>query len=483
VAVRPLPANARPRVARRALAVAVVLAIAGATCIALAARADTEPAVTSASAFVSSPQLATPLWSPRRVPALFGAAVAASKLRGELTDALGPINGCVTVNGPTGSVARIQPETPFAGASTQKLLVAAAALAVLGAHHHFDTRAVSDADLHDGTLNGDLTIVGGGDPVLSTASAPSAVQAPSTRLSDLADAIVRAGVRRITGALVADDTRYDRERALPTWDPTDVSSGQIGALGALIVNGGRGEDAHASPDPALATVQELATMLEARGVTIADGASDPGHAALGSAHEIASVASPPLDQIVAQMLTISDNETAELLTRELGHVRAGESTTVAGTRAIPAALSRLGVPTAGVALVDGSGLSATGRVTCAALLGVIALGSQPRFAGLIEGLPIAAQTGTLAERFVGTSLAGRLRAKTGHITGVSGLAGLIPSAVAEAPGKDHDSYRFASVANGDFSTMEGEGLEDQIAGLIGTYVDEPSAPNPIPAPG
>ena len=445
----------------------------------LAARADTEPAVAAASR-PSAPSLATALWSPRRVPALFGSAVAAAKLQGTLTTSLGSTRGCVAVDGPAGKVADVQGQLPLAGASTQKLLVGAAALAVLGAHHRFETRAVSAADVHGGTLGGDLTIVGGGDPVLSTSDVPSTAQAPNTPLSGLADAIVRAGVRRIDGSVVADDSRYDRARSVPSWKPIDISEGDVGALGALIVNGGRGDDERAVADPALDAVQALSTMLTARGVQIGNAAIDPGRAASSSAsaHEIARVESPPLDAIVGQMLTVSNNETAELLTRELGVARAHEGTTAAGTRAIPAVLRDLGVPTAGVALVDGSGLSATNQITCAALLGVVGLGSQPKFAGLVRGLPIAGQTGTLAGRFLGTPLAGRLRAKTGHIDGVVGLAGLIPPAA----GHHGPDYRFASLANGNFSTSEGESLQDQLAGQIGAYVDEPSAPDPIPAP-
>ena len=479
MAVRTLPSNARPRVARRTLAAAVIFAIAGVACVGLAARADTEPAVAAASR-PSAPSLATPLWSPRRVPALFGSAVAAAKLQGTLTTSLGSTRGCVAVDGPAGKVADVQGQLPLAGASTQKLLVGAAALAVLGAHHRFETRAVSAADVHGGTLGGDLTIVGGGDPVLSTSDVPSTAQAPNTLLSGLADAIVRAGVRRIDGSVVADDSRYDRARSVPSWKPIDISEGDVGALGALIVNGGRGDDERAVADPALDAVQALSTMLTARGVQIGNAAIDPGRAASSSAsaHEIARVESPPLDAIVGQMLTVSNNETAELLTRELGVARAHEGTTAAGTRAIPAVLRDLGVPTAGVALVDGSGLSATNQITCAALLGVVGLGSQPKFAGLVRGLPIAGQTGTLAGRFLGTPLAGRLRAKTGHIDGVVGLAGLIPPAA----GHHGPDYRFASLANGNFSTSEGESLQDQLAGQIGAYVDEPSAPDPIPAP-
>jgi D-alanyl-D-alanine carboxypeptidase/D-alanyl-D-alanine-endopeptidase (penicillin-binding protein 4) len=388
------------------------------------------------------------------------------------------VQGCVTVASPDAPVTAVDPATPLAGASTQKLLVAAAAISALGEDHHFETRAVAGSDVHDGTLDGDLTIVGGGDPVLTSAAPSAPAAAPNTQLADLADAIVRAGVHHITGALVADDTRYDRTRTVPTWGPTDVADGEVGALGALIVNGGRGNDGRAASDPALATVQSLAQMLAARGVAIDGGETDPAHAAPDAAREIAHVDSPPLHDIVAWMLTVSDNETAELLTRELGFTHAHDGSTAAGTRAVPDVLARVGVPTAGVALVDGSGLSATDRITCPALMAVIGLGNTAPFAGIRAGLPVAGQSGTLALRFLGTPLAGRLRAKTGHISGVSALAGSIP------PAHRHDAagYRFATVVNGDFSTDAGATLVDGIALRIGDYVDDPDAPDPIPPP-
>jgi D-alanyl-D-alanine carboxypeptidase/D-alanyl-D-alanine-endopeptidase (penicillin-binding protein 4) len=458
-----------------------VLAIAGGTCVVLASRADTAPAVTKASARsqASEATLATPLWSPRRVPTLFGAAVAAAHLHADLAHTLSGVDGCVTVASADGPVTAVDPGQPLAGASTQKLLVAAAATAALGGDHRFETRAVADGDVRDGTVDGDLTIIGGGDPVLSTSTSPSTAAAPVTRLDDLADAIVRAGVRRVTGAIAADDTRYERARAVASWDPTDVEQGQVGALGALIVDGGRGTDQRAVADPALATVRALADRLAARGVVIDGRATHPDRSAPESAREIARVASPPLHEIVAWMLLISDNETAEMLTRALGVARAHDGSTAAGTRAVAEVLAGLGVPTAGVSLADGSGLSAANRVTCPALMGAVALGETPRFAGIADGLPVAGRSGTLLPRFLGTSLAGRLRAKTGHITDVSGLAGDIPAAGAAGD----DRYRFASLVNGAFSTDEGAALVDGVATRIGGYIDHPDAPEAIPAPG
>lgn len=477
MAVRTLPPKPRARVARRrAFATAAVLAIAGATCVALAVGAGTQPA--AAVAVASKPPVATPLWSPRRVPALFGSAVAAAKLDRALAAITAPYASCIAVDSAAGSLVRAHTDLPLAAASTQKLIVGAAAIAVLGPQHRFRTRAVSDASVHDGTLDGDLTIVGGGDPMLSTSDTPSTATAPNTPLSSLADSIVAAGVRRINGALLADDSRYDRDRAAPDWKASELTEGDIGALGALVVNEGRNDNGLPASDPALDTVQDLATLLSARGVEISNGANDPGHAAPESAKEIAHVESPPLSDIVEELLTVSNNETAELLTREIGVALAGSGTTSAGMHAIPGILSKLGVPVAGVVLRDGSGLSPTDRITCGALLAVVDLGSRPKFAALDRGLPVAAQSGTLIARFQGTPLAGRLRAKTGHIDNVVGLAGVIdPGPNGTTPGA-----HFAFLANGDFSTSGGDSLQDQIADAINAYLDAPVVPDSVPAP-
>ena len=72
-------------------------------------------------------------------------------------------------------LARINADRPLAAASTQKLLVAAAALSVLGATSHFTTRAVSAGAVSGKVLTGDLVVVGGGAPVLTTAADPGAV--------------------------------------------------------------------------------------------------------------------------------------------------------------------------------------------------------------------------------------------------------------------------------------------------------------------
>jgi D-alanyl-D-alanine carboxypeptidase/D-alanyl-D-alanine-endopeptidase (penicillin-binding protein 4) len=92
-------------------------------------------------------------------------------------------------------------------------------------------------------------------------------------------------------------------------------------------------------------------------------------------------------------------------------------------------LNALGIPLAGVELVDGSGMSFSDRATCRAVLTTIGLIDQARYRALYDGMPVPGAPGTLSKRYVGTPLAGRLRAKTGSITGSQALAGILTARV------------------------------------------------------
>jgi D-alanyl-D-alanine carboxypeptidase/D-alanyl-D-alanine-endopeptidase (penicillin-binding protein 4) len=136
---------------------------------------------------------------------------------------------------------------------------------------------------------------------------------------------------------------------------------------------------------------------------------------------VAALASPPVSQIVAEMLTDSDNETAEAALKEIGVAVSGEGSWAAGRAALTQLLSDAGVPLDGVTLVDGSGLSNHGRLTCRTLTELL---TRPETGPVVrDGLAVAGETGTLAERWQGTPVAGRLRAKTGSLRNVTALAG------------------------------------------------------------
>jgi len=322
-------------------------------------------------------------------------------------------------------------------------------------------------------------VIGGGDPLLASPAFQNQLHArvltttePVTPLASLADAIVRAGVRHVDGALVGDDHRHEQLRFLPVWKPSYRTDGQVGALSALGIDHGFASPgtAVASPDPAAATAAQLASLLAARGVAVGAGARS-GRAP-ARVRGVARVQSAPLDQIVAAMLTASDNYAAETLAREVGVARAHAGTTAAGTAAIVAVLRGLGIPTAGTVLLDGSGLAPGDRVTCDTLVGAVDLATRPRFAALDRGLAVAGETGTLAKRFVGDPLRGVLRAKTGHIDGVAGLSGVVD---------DAQHLRFAFLVNGHFTTSQGEALQATVARLVAAYPQLPAQPV-VPAP-
>jgi D-alanyl-D-alanine carboxypeptidase/D-alanyl-D-alanine-endopeptidase (penicillin-binding protein 4) len=450
---------------RAILRVLGLLFVAIAVACTVVALRDDEPAAATPTA-TDSRAATSPLLSARRMPYFFTDAAARKALADTLSAYVGNFQACVAVDDPSAPdspVAAVNADRAFAPASTLKLVTGAAALSVLGPDHTFVTRAQLAKD-------GNLYLVGGGDPVLTTPQNEQRIRNSArtrtdviTPLASLADAIVANGVKSVP-ALVADDSRQDDLRFLPEWKPGYTAD--IGPLGALTVDDGiaRGERV---TDPALNAGAQLQALLAARGVTV--GGVTRGTAPSG-AREVGSVMSPPLSDIVASMLTSSDNQTAEMLMREIGLARGGDGSTAAGTRVAADALKELGVDTAGLDLKDGSGLAPANRVTCTTLLGTLELAHDARFAALDRGMPIAGSTGTLAAR--GDGLEGTLRAKTGYIDDVAGLAGIVD---------DSEHLRFAFLANDSFSAAGGRAIADQVARLVAAFPQSPTT-QVVPAP-
>jgi serine-type D-Ala-D-Ala carboxypeptidase/endopeptidase (penicillin-binding protein 4) len=462
--------------------VAVILITAAAGCGYLALRDDDAPA-----AATNAKRLGTPLWSPRRVPQPIVDAVGAQRLQSRLDAVLGGGQSCVVVHAGSGDVASHTPNLALAPASTEKLLTSLAAMSALGSEFKYDTTVVAPSDPANGTVDR-LWLVGAGDPSLSTPDYPSMVESnprrdheeqatgPSkstTSLAALADAITAAGVRTIPGGVQGDDSRYEAARYVPTWDPTYRTDPEIGPIGALTVNHGMSAiqpKLTAVDDPAVFAATQLSDLLRARGVSV----GSPGRStAPAGAKPIASVQSAPLHDLVAAALESSDNLAMEMFAREVGLKLANQGTTAAGAKAIVDKVHELGVPVDGVSLVDASGLDYADRVSCQTLMGVLGFGARREFNVLWSGLAVAAQTGTLADEFRGSPLSGKLRAKTGSLTGVTGLAGLVDTGRAVV---------FSYLANGNFTEASGIGMRGRIAEIIGQFPDAPAADQLVPAP-
>ena len=211
------------------------------------------------------------------------------------------------------------------------------------------------------------------------------------------------------------------------------------------------------PSAARSAAAVLARLLTDRGILI--GGDAASGAAPRDAVEVAAVASAPLADVISELLVTSDNQTAELLTKEMGLASAGTGTTEAGLAVIEQYLTDLGVT--GADLVDGSGLAPTNQVTCDQLVEVLDV------TGGIDGslgrsLPVAGESGTLKKRFADTPAAGRLRAKTGYLAEVTSLAGFVPLASGEVA-------TFAYIANGQIVDEAVKAPQDLLATILATY--------------
>jgi D-alanyl-D-alanine carboxypeptidase/D-alanyl-D-alanine-endopeptidase (penicillin-binding protein 4) len=279
---------------------------------------------------------------------------------------------------------------------------------------------VQAAGVDAGVVAGDLYLVGGGDPLLTADDYPAETingypVLNATSLDTLADSVAAAGITQIQGDIVGDGTRYDDEFFHPSWSD-DVRVVEAGPIDALLANDGRflTDEWQVANDPNAGAAEEFGRLLEARGISVG------GEATSGTAPEaatsVASIESAPLPLVVAEMQATSDNNTAEMLLKEMGVVAAQEGTTVAGASAATAAMTALGIDTAGVVVDDGSGISNENRVTCRALAGLLEI-YEPGD-DFAAGLPIAGETGTLADVFGDSPVAGRLVGKTGTLGNV-----------------------------------------------------------------
>jgi len=326
-------------------------------------------------------------------------------------------------------------DTVVLPASTMKILVAAVALDLLGDDFRYTTRVMGPTP-SAGVINGDVYLVGGGDPLLSGDWYPQSdldrfPAFNTTSLDELARNLAAAGVTQINGDVLGDGSRYDDELYAPGWG-ADVNGIEAGPYDALLVNDARVlGDEQRSNDPNQAGAREFARILGEQGISVTGGAGT-GTAPAGAA-ELATVQSQPLPAVIAEMLTNSDNNTAELMLKEIGLTASGSGTREAGAEAIAATLAGWGIDTTGLVVADGSGLSTDDRITCRTMIAVL---QHAGFASAVgQGLAIGGETGTLNDVFGDTSVAGRIRGKTGTLNNVpydqdppavKALAGYLP---------------------------------------------------------
>ncbi|NIR34818.1 MAG: D-alanyl-D-alanine carboxypeptidase/D-alanyl-D-alanine-endopeptidase, partial [Gemmatimonadetes bacterium] len=125
----------------------------------------------------------------------------------------------------------------FVPASNQKILVTATAMSLLGPDHRFRTEVWATGAVDDGSLDGDLVLVGSGDPSLSDRFWDSGTHA----LEALADSVRASGLTYVAGSAFVDASAWDSTTVGPTWEVEDLRYSYGSTGGAFAMDEGRVE--------------------------------------------------------------------------------------------------------------------------------------------------------------------------------------------------------------------------------------------------
>ncbi|MFB2555212.1 D-alanyl-D-alanine carboxypeptidase/D-alanyl-D-alanine endopeptidase [Herbiconiux liangxiaofengii] len=311
-------------------------------------------------------------------------------------------------------------------ASVMKVLSSAAALAVLGPDHRVPTTVVR------GSVPGQVVLVGGGD--ITLASQGSNIYTDAASLPDLAAQTLAAwnadpatAGTSIT-SIVLDASVFSGDRWQSSWNRKELYDGYSSEVTGLQVDGDRADPSAnvsaRSENAVLRAGQAFALALGAPQANLAEGVAPAGAPQLGQ------VLSAPVSTMIPDALLRSDNTEAEMLAR-LVAVKLGVGNDFAALNtAIPQALAGYGLDTAGLTIVDGSGLSDLNGVSPAFLTQLfVKIQNREGSLGVIrDGLPVAGRSGTLAGRYGDSPAAGHVIAKTGWIDTGYTLSGIVEAA-------------------------------------------------------
>lgn len=426
--------------------------------------------------------LATPLLSPARIPLTVQTLYARQRVSNRLSRDLSSSSlGAVAASASCAEVVQAgevvyqdHPDLPVVPASNMKLLTATALLDRLGAGYRFRTELLATSRPVGGVLHGDLYLLGGGDPLLRLPSFAARIPGGDkvfTNVAQLVTDLEAAGVKKVTGSVVGDGARYDSVWEVPGWPGRFVEQGDVGPLSALGIDDGfatAGPPVPLSAPPAVQSAGVLTKLARSAHVQV-EGRPTSGTVPPG-AIVLARLASPPLGQILGEVLRESDNTAMELMTKELGLRVRGVGSTAAGTAAVGADLLADGLPLRGFVNLDGSGLSPSDRVTCSLLVAALERAGPEGL--LVRDLPVAGVSGTLADRLEGTPAAGRVHAKTGTLNGVTALSGWALPAPGQGPGNAALAapVAFALVLNGlSLQLADPAALADEVALDLARY--------------
>lgn len=326
----------------------------------------------------------------------------------------------------------------FMPASNEKILTGATALAQLGPDFRFVTRFATNGAQQEGTIDGDLIVIGRGDPTFS-----DSMRAGDYRnaFREMADSLVVRGIHRIHGSLRRGGDAFPDSTYGFGWQVDDLVTSSGAVVDELFVNEGLlpGKRVRANGDtvpgmvvirdPAAAFLAAFANALAERHITLDGGADARAPLADIGLTTLFEMRSAPLSAILTRMAKPSQNQIAEILFKTLALEKTGVGTADSGRRVVERQLIEWGALPDGFAVRDGSGMSRHDYVTPETIVRVLdAMRTGRNFSVWYDALPIAGVDGTISSRMKGTPAERNVHAKTGTVDKARSLSGYVTTA-------------------------------------------------------
>ncbi|MXW61333.1 MAG: hypothetical protein F4Z58_06140 [Acidimicrobiaceae bacterium] len=384
---------------------------------------------------VATDSLGTPIVNVRRIPEWLRQPTSNQEfeeaLQGVLSQPDVPVDRCLRVHRNGTEIAVENPDSSLTPAELQRF-VTVAAVESLGRETVFVTKVVSNeaSPVNEGVLEGDIWLVGGADPVLSTNEYLTRFDddRASTSLDQLAAELAvelrRRGISEIGGGVVGDEFRFspsETDYVGTVWTETDNADNVVGPLSGLLVNDGFLWDRQTntvtrSEDPAAMAAGILTDLLVQRGIAVTEEPTTGEQPASAEQILLATIESPPIEEIAQRALI--DGTTAEMLFKEVGRVNGLSPASNDAAFGMLITLLQQGLPVEGSLPLDGSGLSNRGRVTCDLLMGIV---EQSPEGGIVSSSLKSIRTSSLADCAPAGAYNMRIiSADRGHITALAG---------------------------------------------------------------
>ena len=362
----------------------------------------------------------------------------------------------------------------FMPASNMKIITSAAALTLLGPDYAYKTTFLADGPVHDSLLDGNLLVIGRGDPTISDNMRGFA----TTAMDALADSIRAHGIRQITGSLARIGDAFPDSIHGYGWEWDDLGEYYGAGVDELIFNEGMAPTTPRPPpdtvrdslysgpakDPATAYLNAFNDALLRKQITVEAGVMESILPTPFKMDTLFTFVSLPMRNIIPALMKPSQNQIAEILLKTIGLERGGMGTADSARKIVGQQLLAWGVQPDGFVIRDGSGPSRHDLVSPETLVRVLdRIQQDTAFAVYYNAMPIAGVDGTLKDRMKGTPAEGNVHAKTGSISAARSLSGYVTTS-------DGERLIFSILAN-NWTTPSSAvtGIADQIAAALAAY--------------